>query len=134
MALSRREASLRPVRARRSRGHFGTVSVRSKLPPPCVPVSPSPVSREASRDFAALDRTFDGGRGQTANVGISSSTVSENIIDGLMFIFTSKQTLYFRRWGLDETPATVFLTSERGGRPQSFTQAASNELKLGKGG
>ena len=27
----------------------------------------------------------------------------------------------------------MFLTSEGGGRPQSFTQAAPNELKLGKG-
>ena len=51
-----------------------------------------------------------------------------------MSIFTSKQTLYFRRWRLDETAATVVLSSEGGGRPQSFTQVASNELKLGKGG
>ena len=28
----------------------------------------------------------------------------------------------------------VFLASEGGGRQQSFTQAASNELKLGVGG
>ena len=59
MALSRWEASLRPARAWRSRGHFCTVSVRSKLPPLCVLVSPSPVWREATRDFVALDRTFD---------------------------------------------------------------------------
>ena len=51
MALSRREASLGPARAQRSRGHFRTLSVRPKLPPPCVPVSPSPVSRETSRDL-----------------------------------------------------------------------------------
>ena len=51
MALSRREASLRPARARCSRSHFGTVSARSKLPPLCVPVSLLPVSREASRDL-----------------------------------------------------------------------------------
>ena len=49
VALSRREASLRPARAQRSRDHVGTVSVRSKLPPLYVPVTPSPVSREASR-------------------------------------------------------------------------------------
>ena len=30
-------------------------SVWSKLPPLSVPVSPSPVSREASRDFVVLD-------------------------------------------------------------------------------
>ena len=32
------------------------------------------------------------------------------------------------------TAATVVLSSEGGGRPQSFTQAAPNEVKLGKGG
>ena len=61
-ALSRREASTRSAHARRFRDHLGTDSVRSKLPPLCVPVSPSPVSREASRDFVALDQTFDDGR------------------------------------------------------------------------
>ena len=49
--LSRGEASLRPARALRSRDHLGTYSIRSKLPPPYVPMSPSPVSREASRDL-----------------------------------------------------------------------------------
>ena len=53
-ALSRAGASLRPARARRSRDHFGTDSVRPKLPPLYVPVSPSPVSREASRDLWRL--------------------------------------------------------------------------------
>ena len=51
MALSRREASLRPARARHSRDHMGTDSVRSKLPTLYVPMSPSPLSREASRDL-----------------------------------------------------------------------------------
>ena len=41
----------RSARARRSRDHFGTDSVRCKLPPLYAPVSPSPVSREASRDL-----------------------------------------------------------------------------------
>ena len=50
-ALSRREAPLRPASARRSRDHFGTYSVRSKLPPLYVLGSPLPVSREASRDL-----------------------------------------------------------------------------------
>ena len=50
-----------------------------------------------------------------------------------MFILTAKRALYFRRWRLDETAATVFLSNDGGGRPQSFTQAAPNELKLGKG-
>ena len=40
-ALSRPGASLRPGRARRSRDHLATDSVRSKLPPLSVPVSPS---------------------------------------------------------------------------------------------
>ena len=39
------------ARARRSHDLFDTDSVRSKLPPLYVPVSPSPVSREASRDL-----------------------------------------------------------------------------------
>ena len=51
MALSRLEASLRPAHARRFRDLLGTDPVRSKLPPLCVPVSPSPVSLEASRDL-----------------------------------------------------------------------------------
>ena len=38
-----------------SRDHLATDSVWSKLPPLYVPVSSSPVSREASRDFVALD-------------------------------------------------------------------------------
>ena len=49
-ALFRREASIRPARARRFRDHLGPDSVRSKLILR-VPVSPSPVSREASRDL-----------------------------------------------------------------------------------
>ena len=51
MALSRWVASFRPAHARRFRDHLGTDSARSKLPPLCVPVSPSPVSREASLDL-----------------------------------------------------------------------------------
>ena len=55
------------------RGHR-TRSNRS--PPLSVPVSPLPVSREASRDFVALDRPLDDGRVHTANVAASTSTVS----------------------------------------------------------
>ena len=50
-ALSRPGVFLRPGRARCYRDHFGTDSVRSKFPPLYVPVSPSPVSREASLDL-----------------------------------------------------------------------------------
>ena len=49
-----------------------------------------------------------------------------------MFMFMGKRTLYFRHFRLDEAAETVFLTSEGQGRPQSFTQAAPNELKRGK--
>ena len=73
-ALSRPGASLRPGRARRSRDDLATDSVRSKLPPLSVPVTPPPVSRETSRDFVALDRPFDDGRVQTVNVAVSTST------------------------------------------------------------
>ena len=38
-----------------SRDHLATDSIWSKLSPLSVPVSPSPVSREASRDFVTLD-------------------------------------------------------------------------------
>ena len=49
--LSRRGAPLRPECARCSRDHLAADWVRSKLPPQYVPVSPSPVSREASRNL-----------------------------------------------------------------------------------
>ena len=68
MALSRWEASLRPAHARRFRDHLGTDLVRSNLPPLCVPVSASPVSREASRDFEALDRPLDNSRVYTCDL------------------------------------------------------------------
>ena len=46
MALSRREASLRTERARRSSDYFGTDSIWSKLPLLYVSMSQSPVSGE----------------------------------------------------------------------------------------
>ena len=54
MALSRREASIRPAHARRFRDHLDTDSVRSKLPPLCMLVSPSPVSRDQACTRTAL--------------------------------------------------------------------------------
>ena len=80
-----------------------------------------------------LDRPFDDGRVQTGNVTVSASTVSANIMDDLLFMFTAKRTLRFRHFRL-ETAETDVLTSKGGGRQQSFTQAALNELKLGEGG
>ena len=50
-ASSRPGAPLRPGRARRSRDHFATDLVGSKLHPQYVSVSASPVSREAGRDL-----------------------------------------------------------------------------------
>ena len=50
----------------------------------------------------ALDRPFDDGRVQTANVAVSASTVSENILVDLIFMFSSKP-LYFRHFRPDET-------------------------------
>ena len=75
----------------------------------------------------ALDWPFDDGRVQTANVALNASTVLANIMDDLMSIFTGKANFIFsavqtRRGSRD----AVFLTSEGGGRPQSFTQAAPN--------
>ena len=43
-------------------------------------------------------------------------------------------TMETRRDSIDKTAATVVLSSEGGEMPQSFTQAAPNEPKLGKGG
>ena len=80
MALSRwEEASLKPAHARRFRDHLGNDSVRSKLPPLSVPVTPSPASREASRDFVALDRPFDDGCVQTSNVSLSAHPLCPQI-------------------------------------------------------
>ena len=81
----------------------------------------------------ALDQTFDDGRVQTANAVVSASTVSESTVNHYKFTINSKRISYDRRWSLDETAATVVLSSEGKKRPQSFTQAAQNELKLDKG-
>ena len=82
----------------------------------------------------ALDRPFDDDRVQTANVAVSASTVSANIMFDLIFMFTAKRSLYFLLFRLDETAETD-VSDQRGRRKQhSFTQAASNELKLGEGG
>ena len=116
MALSRPGAPLRPGRARRSRDHLATDSVRSKLPPLSVPVSPSPVSREASRDFVALDRPFDDGRVRTTNVAVSTSTVSENILDDLNFMFRATRPLYLRHVSDMHEAAEKGVSDERGRR------------------
>ena len=81
----------------------------------------------------ALDRPFDDDRVQTANVGIRSSDVYENIMNDLMFMFTSKRTSHFRHFRLDETAATD-VSDERGRRKTvELHTVAPNELKLGEG-
>ena len=81
----------------------------------------------------ALDRPFDDGRVQIANVTVSASTVSASTMEDLIFMFKAIRTLYFRRFEIDETAETD-VSDHRGRRQQSFTQAASNELKIGEGG
>ena len=54
----------------------------------------------------ALDRPFDDGRVQTANVAVSASTVSAKIMVDLTFMFTAERPLYFRYFRLDETAQT----------------------------
>ena len=98
---------------RRSRDYLATDSVRSKLPPLSVPVSPSPVSREASREFVARDRPFDDGRVQTMNVVVSTSTVSANILPDLVFMFRAKRPLYLRHMSDIHEAAKKGMSDER---------------------
>ena len=63
----------------------------------------------------ALDRPFDDGRVQTANVAVSASTESTNVIDDLIFMLMAKQPLYFRHFRLDETAETD-VSDQRGRR------------------
>ena len=63
----------------------------------------------------ALDRPFDDGRVQTANVAVSASTVSANIMFDLIFMFTAKRSLYFLLFRLDETAETD-VSDQRGRR------------------
>ena len=54
----------------------------------------------------AFDWPFDDSLVQTANVAVSASTVSANILDDLVFVFTAKRPLYLRHFRLDETAET----------------------------
>ena len=63
----------------------------------------------------ALDRPFDDGRVQTANAAVSASTVSANIMDDLIFMFTAIRPLYFRHFRLEETAETD-VSDQRGRR------------------
>ena len=96
-ASSRPRAPVRPGSARRSRDHFATDSVRSKLPPPLyVPVSPSPIPREASRD---LWRSIGPSTMVVLKLrtSLSAHPLSANIMDDLIFMSTAKRPLYHRR-------------------------------------
>ena len=81
-----------------------------------MPVSPSPVSREASRDFVALDWPFDDGRVQTANVAVSTSTWPANIIPDLIFMFRAKRPLCLRHMSDIHEIAEKSVSGERGRR------------------
>ena len=63
----------------------------------------------------ALDRPFDDGRVQTANVAVRASTVSENNIDDLIFMFRAERYLYLRHFRLDDTVETA-VSDQRGRR------------------
>ena len=54
----------------------------------------------------ALDRPFDDGCVQTANIAVSASTLSANKMGDLMFMFRAQRSSYFRHFGLDETAET----------------------------
>ena len=123
MALSRREASLRPACARHSRDHFVTVSVRPKLPPLCVPVSPSQVSREDSRD---LWRSIGPSTMVVFKLRTSRSAHQLRLQKkyDIIFMFKDKRPLYFRHFRLDETAKTD-VSDQRGRKMTSELHALS---------
>ena len=90
-----------------SRDHLATDSAWSKPPPLSVSVSPSPVSREASREFGAHGRPFDDSRVQTANVAVGTSTLCAKILPDLI-MFSAKRPLYLRRM------SDIHVTAEKG--------------------
>ena len=64
----------------------------------------------------ALDWPFDDGCVQTANVAVSASTVSANIMDDLIFMFREIRPLDLRYIShIDETAETG-VSDQRGGR------------------
>ena len=64
--------------------------------------------------IVALDRPFDDGPVQIANVAVNASTVSANTIDDLVFMFTGKRTLRFRHFRLEAAETGV--SDQRGRR------------------
>ena len=117
----RRADSVRPARARRSRDHFGIVSVRSKLPPLYVPVSPSPVSRETSRDLwpsIVLRRwscsNYERHCERTHCVGKCTRRFNLHVQGKTTFMSPTFQTQARQK-------RRVFMTSDGGGKQQRFT-------------
>ena len=79
-----------------------------------MPVSPSPVSRQAKRDFVTVDLPFDDGRVQTANVAVNTSTVSAITMADLIFMFTAMRYLYLRHLLDIHKTAEKGVSDERG--------------------
>ena len=98
-----------------------------------MPVNPLPVSREASRDFVALDRPFDDGRVRTTNVAVSTSTVSENILDDLNFMFRATRPLYLRHVSDMHEAAEKGVSDERG-RTKTKKEAWWSKCAAPRGG
>ena len=71
----------------------------------------------------ALERPFDDGRVQTANVAVNVSTVSASIVDDLIIMFTEKRAVYSRHFRLDEAAETD-VSDQRGSRKTAEIQTS----------
>ena len=84
--------------------------------------------------IVALDRPFDDGRVQTANVAVNASTVSANVMDNLIFMFRAIRPLYFRLFRLDETAETD-VSDQRGRRKTAeLRTSGAKRTKTWRGG
>ena len=82
----------------------------------------------------ALDRPFDDGRVQTANVAVSACTVSANIMDSLIFMFRAKRNNISDISDLDETAETG-VSDQRGRRKTAELHTrGSKRVKTWRGG
>ena len=80
-------------------------------------MSLSPISREASRDFVALDRPLDDVRVQTANVAVSTpADVSANTMSDLIFMLRVKRPVHLRLMSDIHERAEKVVFDERGTR------------------
>ena len=125
--LSHREASLKPARARRSRATIlGTDSVRSKLPPPYVPVSPSPVSRGPSRD---LWRSIGPSTMVVFKLRTSLSAQPLCLHDSIS-IFMANRPVYYRRFRREETAATEVFDQRGRKKTAEFHKSGANRAEI----